>query len=539
MCYSRQVWNLSQNVDREIGSKRLGICPCLTPSMIPYITNRGGPMVGLEALSMQGLPVDKLLLTRETEDQLADLAGNAMSTTVVGTCMIAALIIGRKLLKDGKDGNTYEEKARNAAAKYTTGADTMDVDNNTSIQRGIDIESHVSGDAQLLKKPLDLSVVDEYTLPDLLIRAEQSARLCECEGRSDMTTRDLSRCVDCHTSSCDKCGGRPEHNFQKIDFSANPRLAPSTFARELKGVLPMSLAVSGTTEKLLDALMVKCKLPRERTWDVWKKAVLRAVSMEQRFVELKRQEIWVACFASPVAYLELQLHPKRPEWRFFARPEDKEPANSDVRRLLADPVARMVCQNGLLQGAWEFALPSPTTVKVGVKGVGELVPAWEARLGLLDDYKDRLVYSQIQLTIQNKDLSSFDRNIGGTYSLLDRCGTANSALHKKIATDDESSLPPLFLFLDPSRCGEAAGDSFVFSISKRRYQFNETRPIICKLNSKWRQSSVEETEETVDCHIACKWVSAEAVSLRVSRMRGLSPRAYCVHSRRLFKMPSS
>ena len=45
--------------------------------MIPYITNRGGPMVGLEALSMQGLPVNELLLTRETEDQLADLAGNA------------------------------------------------------------------------------------------------------------------------------------------------------------------------------------------------------------------------------------------------------------------------------------------------------------------------------------------------------------------------------------------------------------------------------------------------------------------------------
>ena len=63
--------------------------------MIPYITNRGGPMVGLEALSMQGLPVDELLLTRETEDQLADLAGNAMSTTVVGTCILAALVVGR------------------------------------------------------------------------------------------------------------------------------------------------------------------------------------------------------------------------------------------------------------------------------------------------------------------------------------------------------------------------------------------------------------------------------------------------------------
>jgi hypothetical protein len=78
-----QVRNLSQNVDRAIGSSKAGICVCLTPSMIPYTMNSGGLMVGLEALSMQGLPIDDLLLTRETEDQLADLAGNAMSTTVV------------------------------------------------------------------------------------------------------------------------------------------------------------------------------------------------------------------------------------------------------------------------------------------------------------------------------------------------------------------------------------------------------------------------------------------------------------------------
>lgn len=70
--------------------------------MISYLTICGGPMVGLEALPMQGLPVDELLLTQETEDQLADLAGSAMSTTVVGTCIIAALIVGKKLLKESR-----------------------------------------------------------------------------------------------------------------------------------------------------------------------------------------------------------------------------------------------------------------------------------------------------------------------------------------------------------------------------------------------------------------------------------------------------
>lgn len=98
-----QVLNVSQNVDRGFASARYAICPCLTPQGLPYVSNRGGPLLGLEALSMQGLPIDELLLTRETEDNLRDLAGNAMSSTVVGTCMISALIVGASRLKRGSD----------------------------------------------------------------------------------------------------------------------------------------------------------------------------------------------------------------------------------------------------------------------------------------------------------------------------------------------------------------------------------------------------------------------------------------------------
>ena len=51
--YKTLVWNLSQNVDRETGASKPGLCPCLTPNMVPYITNRGGPLVGHEVLSLQ------------------------------------------------------------------------------------------------------------------------------------------------------------------------------------------------------------------------------------------------------------------------------------------------------------------------------------------------------------------------------------------------------------------------------------------------------------------------------------------------------
>jgi len=48
---------------------------------VPFITNRGGPLVGIEALSLQGIPVDDLLLTRESEGQMSDLVGRRRLTT--------------------------------------------------------------------------------------------------------------------------------------------------------------------------------------------------------------------------------------------------------------------------------------------------------------------------------------------------------------------------------------------------------------------------------------------------------------------------
>jgi len=106
--YKTMIWNLSQNVDRDTMGK-LGLSQCLTPTGkynrnsirsrdvqnlalvshffsfirtgIMYVTHRGGPLIGDELLLLQGIPADDLIFTHETEDNLKDLAGNAMSTT--------------------------------------------------------------------------------------------------------------------------------------------------------------------------------------------------------------------------------------------------------------------------------------------------------------------------------------------------------------------------------------------------------------------------------------------------------------------------
>ncbi|KXN87439.1 Putative SWI/SNF-like matrix-associated actin-dependent [Leucoagaricus sp. SymC.cos] len=504
--YKTQVWNLSQNVDRTIGSGKPGLCPCLTPSMIPYITNRGGPMVGLEALSMQGLPVDKLLLTRETEDQLADLAGNAMSTTVVGACILSALVVGKSLLKTGDDTETYE--AKNSKA-YDP--DTMQIDSATIIEAHTD---NVVGAEALRHQPLNLSGDQEHLLSSVLEEAEKSSRLCSCEGRTDMTKRELFRCEDCVTTFCKKCGGRPEHNPKPIDVVENPRLHPADFATTLKGILPMCLSLTSVTGDLLEGLKSQenVNIPEAR-WKKWTEAVVRGCTNELRFVECKRQEIWSVMYRSPYAKLELSLHPQQPEWRLFAFPEEKEPVSADIRHVLAAPVGRLICKNSLLEGEWDFSLPHSTTVSIEIEGQGEIVPSWEARLGLTHkDFRDKMVFPRLKITVPKEKSALFDRDITGTYTLLDKCGTANGALHKK--DDNDGDLPPLYMLFDPHRTNDAE-DAFVFSISTRRLEYQESRPIICKLDPKWRQGSIE-GEHSVACHLPCRWVQSEAVKLKAS-----------------------
>ncbi|KAF9045664.1 hypothetical protein BDZ89DRAFT_1058637 [Hymenopellis radicata] len=510
--YKTQVWNLSQNVDRSTGSSRPGICPCLTPSMIPYITNRGGPMVGLEALSMQGLPVDKLLLTRETEDQLADLAGNAMSTTVVGSCILSALVCAQGLLKAGDDSESYESKKGIHMDSEET-EEVMQVDVPTEV---IAPEDRIIGEDRLVARSLNLAASAQYSLSELLIEAEKSARLCECEGRVDMTTRTLFRCQDCGTPFCEKCGGRPEHNPQRIDLEMNPRLPPGDFANVLKAILPMSISLSTVNPECLDAAKAAAgvDIPEER-WTLWRSAVLRAVGSDLRFVEPKRQEHWSVVFESPHGMLELSLHPRQPEWRLFAKPLASEPANAPIRKLLNMPVGRYTCQGGVLDGCWEFALPHISFVDVTIEGQGEPISSWEARLGLTKpEFKDKKVFPQLQVTVRTEDLKNFDRDISGVYTLLEQCGTANGALHKRELEGE--ALPPLFMLLDPHRTNDSE-DSFVFSTSRRRHQFGESRPIIAKLFSKWRPSS-EEGPQTVQCCIPFMWVASSNVSLSASNI---------------------
>jgi hypothetical protein len=62
--------------------------------------------------------VDDLILTRENEDQMADLAGNAMTSTVVGSAIVAAFIENANAVRSAAWGSKYAGSVARKDARF-------------------------------------------------------------------------------------------------------------------------------------------------------------------------------------------------------------------------------------------------------------------------------------------------------------------------------------------------------------------------------------------------------------------------------------
>ena len=485
------IWNVSQNVDRQAGSGRTALSPCLTPNMIAWVTNRGGPITGREALALQGIPVRELLLTSENEDQLADLAGNAMTTTVVGSCVLAGLMVALDRLPQGQGEAVVEE-----------------VDD--------EVATRITGEDALERHELDLAKVATADLAEIMDLAERSSRHCQCEGQSG-TASSINKCTACSYRSCKSCGGRPDHQYVSC---TDERVEPSDFERRFKDLLPMRVKVAGVTADTNASLRTKAEeggkgKVDEKDWALWSKAVLEGVTdAEFRFRYLKRQFTWTAVYEAPHARLDLVLQNKLPEWRLTIKTPIDEAVNSRLRALLLHPVARMrfdISGQDVLCGPWELCIPTKQAFKVDIKGTGELVPSWHASLGLLAEHEGKQRWSELEVTVPADQAACLDRNVSGKYTLLPKCGQAMSSLHVKERDEQDEGLPDLFFFLDPTRCGEADDDVYVFSTSTERLEYGTERATIATLESKWRESS--RSSESVKMDVRGGWVKCDAAHL--------------------------
>jgi len=446
-------------------------------------------MTGIEALHMQGLPIDELLLTRETSQQIQDLAGNAMSSTVVGTTMLCALILSMEHLPD----RSPDEDAM-------------------ALDEPRDTECCIVGEDELEDSAMDLSTTVSLELRDLLTDAERSRRICVCEGRFSVTTNKIRLCTECGFTACDKCGGRPTHVVPEDRGQINNRLQPLEFESKLKSILSMRLRLTGIDDAALHRLKPNNDSIRDHDWKIWCELVVAAVEGEFRFKSLLRQETWTVTYDAPDARLEFILDPKKPEWRIFAKCPVTEGITSEKRRLSERPIARMLVHNkagkGALDGQWELCLPAFPRFDILVQGVDAKVPSWQSTLGYTDSATmTSEVYSRLRFTVPDEHKAKFDRDISGEYKLLQNCGTALGALHKRI---DDADVVPLFCFIDQKRTGDGSNDPFVFASDHRRLGYGEYRTVTAHLAPAWRQRDATANPQKVKAFINGQWVPTNA-----------------------------
>ncbi|KAL4959082.1 uncharacterized protein BDV14DRAFT_206001 [Aspergillus stella-maris] len=128
MNYKERCLELSQGIDREIDSRAFGIVGYITPSGMPYITTR----------------------------ELQELAGNAMSSKIVGAAILTEPIVGYKVLPKGDPSRALTSRAPRRKALTPQGEKNLSLHGN----------------------------------------AASSVRYCECEGQTK-TRENILRCTLC------------------------------------------------------------------------------------------------------------------------------------------------------------------------------------------------------------------------------------------------------------------------------------------------------------------------------------------------------
>lgn len=556
---SRTV-DLSQNIDRDLDSKHFGIVGCLTSTGLLYDTYRGGVVSGIEALILQGIPVDDLILDKLTMKHMIDLAGNAMSSTVVGSAMLAAIAAG----------------VQGGVSMFSP---YLPQDNPSPTQHGsvnapLNAEqvTKMFTDADLHFQQQSIAPHRELCLEDHKQDAYNTRQLCVCEGVTGKKETQFVRCQDCDHTACIKCGINPEHSYQHLDVSATTRDNPLEFINGIQQSLPRSMILYD--DKIFEdidkqyATMHAFREPTidpppvdlsESSKDIFhgrgtladtlhkgSASILGSQKLDELNIEyrtlllaafkeplhyrgVKRDTVWkieytsanaklVLCFDTNIkASSDAATGPLGVDclWILTVLCPPELPQGSLLREKLQHPVARMYPKDNLLSGAWEFwKFDAHHDATVTVSQIGQLLPAMESRSGITNpDFASLQVSEQLQL--------SFDRTLDPLPSTCDfvylpKCGTPCSILYRskdKVLSPGSTTARYVFMFLDPGHLQDAIYDSMVIAFGHERLPRTETRLTLVKFASSWRPISDSRNEKKglyrsrVSCQQTGSWIA--------------------------------
>ncbi|KAF2819824.1 hypothetical protein CC86DRAFT_334939 [Ophiobolus disseminans] len=492
--YKMTVWDVSQNVDRF--KAEIGILPCITPGGCDFASNRQQALNGRQLLLLQGMPMNKLLFGRESPRDCQDLAGNAMSTTVIGASLASALICGSRFFRSQppSDSVSQHESAEVHAMRLSP--------------------MEVIKPATLTMEQVDLDLLKRSAL--------LSSRLCSCESDKQISNASIHVCSSCAHTACARCAGNPKHTYAEMIGRDERVETPHDFIQHWRAHFPVRLrfAAFPDVRQLISSLQ---PLDKHTSIFIDCLVALGIASHAFCFRDIVRQDRgWKVAYSAPHAKLELRIG-RDMEWFLFANCPSDLPGNSPVRKLFENPVAHAKVAGNLLDVSWKVHLPVATTHKLHVSGSAARYRSWRSQLGF-PDYKSETV----PVCLQIRGLGDNCESLVGDFHLLSQCGTASNSLYKRSTGSD------LYLFLDPSLTGKSEDDGFVYSHDCGRKRYGEHRISSASINTFWRPWNIQDQlSHDVEAVVPGIWL---AVAMRLETFDPLLDARVLVDGKSLAKL---
>lgn len=458
-CFKTRIWDLSQGVDRFQDTTPFGIASCLTPTGIFFLTDRGGPLTQHETLILQGLPIDRISFTTETAANIQDLAGNAMSSTVVGSTIVAALIAA------------YESEPPSGDVDI----EMHDADVNDMMTHQ---EATVIAPPSPVRKQIHTPETFNIDVDEFMREAALSSSKCACEGPNDITPKSIQTCQECGHTSCLACGNKPVHEYNATHLHKRDRTAPVDFMIKWSSKMPSQFGFQGTCTGKDNEVLAILQEAADCNTDLktaFFKVLVSCLESTFSYQKFQRSRQWTVTYDCPAAQLLLVADGTSCEWQLFAKPDPSLPGGSALRQFLAKPIAVMDAKDL----TWRFRVPCTRKTKLSITGQGVQIASWMARLNL-PSYGDQKVWSELR--VEAVDFAELD--IAGTYKHLPQCGTACESLYRRVDASDHAA--PRFMLVDPDRIGDPGDDSVVFAADPERLQIGSKRRTVLELAPHWR-----------------------------------------------------
>lgn len=494
--FKAQILDCSQNVDRVNMGQPFGGTGCLTPCAIPVLTLEARPITGSEALKLQGMPIENFDMSIETQSQLQDLAGNAMSTTVVGAAILAALSC--VAIYDAEHDEGWLKNKLFLKGDFDD-AKPKDYNSFHSYNDSFDPSSF---------HPLDGLVLSAHTIGNvaqILLLGEKTRRRCVCQHILAYSSMDLFICEVCGASLCKSCKGNPKHRMSKSPASfkdigslsfAN---AEDALRQYFPSVLPMLSRSQNMTGRITKALQSSTYTSPQRT------ALAEAVvaGLCDTIYELAFIEITDATRIEYVSkdnfILRVIIEKVHLTWYLYLDQWSKAAQKVGVNHKTSQPIARAVIR---ADAPSQFPAPegwdlwTPRNAKFNLR----------FRLG---DARELQLESIGEVTrIQDVNTRREMKDLEGTkWTYHPECGFPERALW----VCDNSS-PKLYMFLDVNPIGSASQDRFVISSVNRemgRAPQAESRPVLLQFRPSHRihtmldalnkDDEVSDKQESSDC----------------------------------------